>query len=268
MGNFLLAEPSLSDAAMDAYYVTHETAWAPASNLFLRQPKEVWETQNVTGTIELRFDMGTSASYDFVALLHTNATEAATITWQGSTSSTFSSSAWSSGSITLSNGGQSTYDRKHNFYKIGSTQTARYVRFQISDASNPDGVLRAGRMYVAASYQPTVNVQYGLGFGFEDDSLEVRTSAGERILRPIEPIPYLSFALQAFGSNAETEFYSNLHELMRKRGAAKDVVAIINPDHTSLDGAMLYYGTLQPRLTITRPAFQFFEASFELRGLV
>lgn len=269
MANFLLVEPSLSDASLDAYYVTHETAWGPASNLLLRQPKELWETQNVTGTIECRFDLGASASYDFAALLFTNASDSATITWQGSTSSTFSVTSWTSGSLTLVNDGQSSSrDRRHNFYPIGSTQTARYVRFQVSDASNADSVFRAGRMYVAKAYQPTVNVQYGLGFGFEDNSPETITTAGERIIRPTEPIPVLSFSLQAFGSSAEAEFYSNLHEIMRKRGASKDVVAVIDPSHSTLDGAMLYYGTLQPRTQIVRPAFQFFEANFELRGLI
>ena len=118
-------------------------------------------------------DLGASASYDFAALLFTNASASATITWSGSTSSTFSSTAWTSGSITLINDGQTGRDRTHNFYAIGSSQTAQYVRFQISDASNADGVFRAGRLYVADSYQPTVNVQYGITFGFEDNSPEV-----------------------------------------------------------------------------------------------
>lgn len=269
MAHFLLAEPTISDAVMDAYYASHETAYGPASNLFLRQPKEVWETADVTGTIELRFDLGpTSPDYDFVALMFSNASSAATITWDGSTSSTFTASDWTSGSLTFQTAGQSNRVRTHNFYQVPTTRTERYVRFRISDASNSEGVFRAGRLYVAKSYQPTANVQVGLGFGFEDTSDETLTSAGERITRPNEPLPYLTFALQAWGDTAEDEFYDNLHEVMRLRGASKDVVAVIDPANPTRAGAMLYYGSLQSRQQIQIAGFQLYEAAFELRGFI
>src|SRR5262245_36958518 len=104
MGKFLLVEPSLSDACLDAFFKSHETTWAPASNLHLSQPKEVMETTDVTGTIELRYDLRPSTpSYDFFALLFSNATDACTVAWEGSNTYpgqgtwTASNNAWSSG---------------------------------------------------------------------------------------------------------------------------------------------------------------------------
>lgn len=279
MANILIAEPSLSDAAMDAFATfmngvsgAGEQEATPASNLFLRQPKEVWETPTITGEIELRFDMGLSAlptSYDFLALAFTNATSSATIIWDGSNSPfVWTSPVWSSGSVALVAPGQTYFPRKHAFYKISSTQTARYVRIRITDNSNPDGVFRAGRFYCCKTYQPTLNVQYPLGFGFDDAAPEVVTSAGERIARANEPIPNLAFTLQASGSGAQAEFYDNLHEIMRRVGSSRDVMVIIDPSDASYSGAMLYYGTLQQKTQIALQSHRFYESAFELRGLI
>ena len=271
MANFLIAEPSLSDAAMDAYYASSEQAAAPASNLFLRQPKEVYESVDVASTIELRFDMGQSAlpiSYNFLWLGFTNASSSATITWSGSTVTNFAATAWTSGSVAMVAPGQTYYARKHAFHKTTSLKTARYVRVQISDTTNPDGVLRIGRFYCCAAYTPTLNVQFPLGFGFEDPSGEVQTTNGERHTRPLEPWPKLAFTLQANGSGAEAEFYANVHELIRRVGSSRDVVACVDVDDATYGGAKIYYGTLQQQLQIALASHQFYQAAFELKGLV
>lgn len=270
MSNFLLAEPSLSDSTLDAYYATQELADAPASNLLLRQPKEVWRTSDVGSTHELRFDLGTPSgyTYNFMALLFTNASDTAQITWEGSSSSTFSGTDWSTGALSLINPGQDDRDRSHNFYLTGTSLSTRYVRILVTDSSNADGYFQAGRIYIANAYQPPVNIQYDMAFGFEDPAPTVITGLGERIVRATEPVPRLNFTLQAWGDTAQAEFYTNVHELMRKVGGSKDVVAIINPDHATLNGAMLYYGTLQNRTMVNIPSFQFYQASFELTGLI
>jgi len=268
MGKFLLVHPALSDASLDAYFCSSETAQAPVSNLLLRQPKEVWETTGVASTIEVRFDLQASPSYDFIGLLFTNATPSATVTWDGSTVTTFASTVWTSGSISLRATGQANYDRVHGYYLTSGTQTAQYVRFRVSDTTNPDGVFRAGRFICGKAYRPTVNVEYPLGFGFNDEAPTTTTSAGERITRANEPVPYLTFTMQAWGPTAQAEFYSNIHEVMRTRGAAKDVLAIIDPEHASLAGPMTYYGTLQQRTQIQLSHWEFYEASFELQGLI
>lgn len=274
MANLLILEPTLSDGAQDAYYASSEQAAAPWSNLFTRQPKEVGESTTVASTLELRFDLahsiyGTSGiSYNTLALLFTNATSAATITWAGSTSSTFGTTAWSSGPGTLIAPGQTYYPRPHAFTKLSATQTARYVRCQISDTTNPDGVFRAGRFYCGAGYQPTVNVQFPFGFGFDDISPEVVTSNGERIIRPIEPIPKIAFRFQAMGSGAEAEFQANIHELMRRVGASRDVLVHADPADATYGGRKIYYGTLQAQQVIALDSYQFYQAAFELRGLI
>jgi len=268
VANLILCEPSLSDAGA-LYGTGSNPAATPWTNLQLMQPKEVWETDGVTtAKTQLSIDLGASASYDTFALLFTNASAAATWTISNSTapSSGFTDLVTSA---TFRAAGQTGYTRTHALYKHASTQTRQFVKLAISDTGNAEGVFRAGRLYVCKAYSPTVNASYGLALGFDDLALgQVVTSAGERITRRNDPIPILSFTLAANGSAAWAEVQDNLFELMRKRSASRDVMAVVDPADASYLGRLIHYGTLQQRLAIALPAYQFFQSSFELTGLV
>lgn len=269
--NFVLAHPGLSDVA-DQYLITGgggAATNAPGTNLQRRQPKLVFQSNNVLTTIDIRLDLGASASYDLMALLFTNANAAATVTWDGNAAdSTFvSASTWTSGSRVFVAPGMSSYSRTHGFYLIPTTQTAQYVRARVVNPTNAEGVFRAGRIYCSKTFRPAI--KFGsVNIGFDDDPHTTITSSNERITRASEPIPVLSFTVLITGVNAKTTFYSQLYEIMRLRGAAKDVLAIVDADDASYVGPMMYYGTLQQRTQVELPAYNYYSATFEIRGLI
>lgn len=267
MSNLILCEPSLGDAGA-IYAITSQAADAPATNLQLMQPKEVYETTTVTGNLDFSIDLGSSPSYDTFSLLFTNATASAT--WAIATSAAPSSGFTDRlATTTLRAAGQTGYERTHAFYRHASTLTQQYVRFRIADSSNAEGVFRAGRVYVCKAYSATANASYGLTLGFDDLALgSVVTSAGERITRRNNPVPILGFSLTANGASAWAEVQDNLFELMRKRAASRDVMVVVDPGDTSYVGRLIHYGTLQPRLQISLPAYQFFQSSYEMTGLI
>jgi hypothetical protein len=270
VANLILAEPSLSDAGT-LYSVTSASSVAPATNLQTTQPKEVTETTSATGSFLWHIDLGASASYDLVALLFTNLS--ATATWAISTSASIATGFSDIlVSTTFRAAGQAGHTRPHGFYLHGSTLTApdhRYLRITIADASNPDGVIRLGRLYVAKVYQPTANADVGAALGFEDTSPIFYTSAGESIATVNEPLPTASFSLTATGAAAWAEVQANLYELYRKRGASQDMLMIFDPTDASYAGRLIRYGRLQQRFGITYPApFQTYQAAFEIRGMI
>lgn len=265
MGNFLLADPSLSDEGA-IYNVTGEATEAPADNLQTMQPKELYEIPSAAaGSKVIDIDLGTSASYDFFALLFTNLSASAT--WSitsGTNGVVFGTTLLAS--TTFRAAGQTGYPRTHGFYVHSSTETNRFVRLTLSDTGNTDGVLRLGRLYICKAWR--IPADYGLTFGFSDTAEAVETVAGERIPHQRETVPALSFQLSVTGSSAWADVQTNLYELFRKRGSSRDVLAIIDPDDTSYAGRLVRYGTLQPQLALSLPAYQFYQTNVELSGLI
>jgi len=266
----LLAHPELSDAA---YFYNStgpaDASYAPVSNLLKMQPKDVWQTAAVSTDIVRHMDLGASASYNLFALLFTNASSAAT--WKIETS-TLPTSGWSTrlASTAFRAGGQGTATgtRYHGFYKHASTLTDRYIQLTISDSTNTDGYFRAGRLYIGAGFQPTLNMEYGLTFGYEDGSPRTYTTAGETIPRRIEPTPVCRFTLQASGTGAEAEIYASILDLARRRAGSRDVLALLDPDDATYGGAKAYYGLFSPTLSVELPAYNLYRSTFQITGLL
>ena len=64
----------------------------------------------------------------------------------------------------------------------------RYVRITITDTSNADGYVEAGRIIVASSWQPTVNHNWGIGKYIDPGTRETkRTPAASARTAPGEP---------------------------------------------------------------------------------
>jgi len=266
MGNLLIAEPTLSDAA--SVTATNASGTAPAFNLQTMQPKEILEITNVSGTKTITWDLGAGASYDFFALLFTNLTASATWTIQTDDNSGFLSPTTVLASTTFRAPGQNVFGitRAHGFYKHASTLTEQYARMQLVDGSNPDGVMRIGRGYVVPAWR--VDGDYGLIAGFVDEAPFEETPHGERIHLQREPIPKIQIPLSLDGASAWNTLQANLHLLFLRRGASRDVIVITDPEDTGHSGRLVHYGTLQQQLAYSYDAFQVYRSTLEVRGLI
>jgi len=267
VGNILICEPSVSDATNGPYFATSTLLSAPKRNLTTMQPKEVWESTGIgTQVLKFQFNGGTPASMNFAALLFSNLTSSAVVTWEGRNNTSATTSVWSY--TTSIAAGMSGYERPHAFYYSTSGWTTPVLWVSIADTANPDGVYRAGRFYAGNAYVPTYNAMYGLRLTYDQATDEVVTVARERILRDTEPIPGAAFTLQAFGSGAWNEMMTYIHPLLRQRGASKDVVVVVDPADGTYAGRLVLYGTMQQRTEISFPQYNVYETSLEIRGLI
>jgi hypothetical protein len=57
---------------------------------------------------------------------------------------------------------------------------ARYWHIEISDAGNSSGYFQIGRVVIAGGWQPSVNMIYGAGVGYEDNSTPLETMGGAK----------------------------------------------------------------------------------------
>jgi hypothetical protein len=95
--------------------------------------------------------------------------------------------------------------------------TARYWRIEITDTTNPAGVVDLPRLWISPLYQPSINFRYGAQFGLESASVRQETLSGARL---VDARPTRRTVQVDFGDLAEDEAAPVLHDLLRRVGVA------------------------------------------------
>ncbi len=274
MGNIVIAAPTLSDAA--TVTASGETSAGPAENLKRMQPTDIWQAPTLTPYLEV--DLGAVSSFNLVGLLFTNATSSAT--WRVRAANTQAdltaapaqdvSSLPLRHSISVLPGPVSTTQspdltdaRNHGLLWIPAGWSYRWLRIDIADATNPDGTLMAGRLYVSQAFQPKRNFEYGLADGFDDDSTIESTDGGQLIPNDGANRPVLDFTMN---TSDESERHT-VREIHRLRGSRKDVLVITDPDTTTNPFDKIHYGLLQRRRVAVLTAFNRNQINYQIRGL-
>jgi hypothetical protein len=154
-----------------------ETTARPIANLQKRTGMPPWQTAGVTAAADgawFEVDAGEDVTWRYVLLGATNLTAAAT--WRimlGSTAG--GSDAYDSGSISagvIPGILQAVKD-------LGAEHTARYLRVEIDDATNPDGFLTAGLLYAGPVWQPPRNFVVGTEEKVDSGTTITRTRGGQ-----------------------------------------------------------------------------------------
>ena len=263
MGNIVIATPVLSDAAT-SITSSGETSAGPVENLRRMQPTDVWQSTTLSPYIEV--DLGVITQINLVALLFVNATAAATMrvrTANTQAGLTSPSPGYDSGAFAFKTSDDVNGDDGHGLAWIPASVMNQWVRIDISDASNPDGSIMAGRLYVASALQTTYNYDYGAADGFDDNSTIDDTDGGQLIPNDGTNRVVFEFTLNTAD---ETERHA-VREINRKRGASKDVLILQNPDATTNAHDLIKYGLLQRRRTAVNTAFNCHQVNYQLKGL-
>jgi hypothetical protein len=131
-----------------------QTVNYPVSNVLDSRLSRIYKTDSTT-TAEVVFDMGSAVACDVVYIARHNITSSATVSIQAN-----SSDSWTSPPIDLSithDSGVMTLDF--------TSSTYRYWRVKVVDATNPDGDIYMGRIWIGEYFQapgisPTVAIDY------------------------------------------------------------------------------------------------------------
>jgi hypothetical protein len=89
-------------------------------------------------------DLGAARAVDYCAILGHNFTSGATIKIQGN-----ASDVWTAPSVDIT----LTYTANNIYYAFSSTQTYRYWRLTVDDASNPDTYLQISKLWLSSYLQ-------------------------------------------------------------------------------------------------------------------
>ena len=268
MSNLLIGGSSLmADAVINS--VSTEVAALPSENVLNEQPSRVWRTTSDT-TQQIIVDLGalTTVNVNFAALLWTNLTTAASIRCRfgptlvsiGGGTPTFDS-----GTITPITQAQVDMGRQHyvGFDTDGGAVT-RYLKFEISDAANPDGYIQAGRILLGNAWQPAINMQYGNAFGFVDKSRKTR-SLGSRL--STLHIPAYLEADFTLGFQSEAEMMDSALPLDHDINAKLDMVYVSDPASTYKHGSIIH-GKMSKLSPIVNPRYGIYQKKYNVEEMI
>lgn len=268
----VIASPALIEAATIA--AGPEAANFPVANLFTAHPWERWRSAGLAG-VHVEIDLGAAPSpgINFLAAVSHNMSGAATWRWRAAASQAAltASPAWDSTAVSPwpVTGRPAGYSHLDSYLWLGGpggagAQSHRWWRVDFSDAGNADGFIELGRIYVAAAWQPSRNVQYGWGAGWTDPSPRQRTLGGQLHAEELGRWRELRFQLRWL---SEDEMYENAYELARTRGTSGDVIVVRNPAATKHLHRQSVYGVMRELAPIVNARHRLFETSYAIEEM-
>jgi len=266
MSNIVIASPELLEAA--TITAGSEAGGMAASNLKLLPGRGRWRA-TALGSANLVVDLGAAFAINLIALLYTNATSAATWRIRGATSEANLTAApgYDSGNIAHwpAQTGLGDWAWTHAFKFLTTAQNYQWWRIDITDAANPAGYYQASRLYIAAAWQPSINISFGASHGWVDPSEHGRSRAGQIAVREMNAYRAMNFQLRF---QSEAQLFDNAFRLDRLRGRRRDVLVIRDPDTTTRGMDWCICGIVTDVSPIAHPAFDIYEKSYRLEELL
>lgn len=182
-----------------------------------------WDSSH-PGACILQYDAGSAVPWDCVGLFGLNWTTAATIRIEIGTTAG-GNDIYDSG--TISAGIVPGYKQSVNI--LPSTQTGRYLKVAIADASNPSSYLVAGLAYLGPLWSPTRNFAYAQAAGWQDDSTVQTAKGGQKYFIQSPPYRKQTFKLENL---TESELWAYAAEMDRLCTIQQNVLFVPTPGGT------------------------------------
>lgn len=239
----------------------------PATNLQLQEPTMPWKTAGLS-SMYVNIDMGSALPINFAAIVATNCTSSATWRVRGATSEAnlTASPGYDSGNQTVwPQTNLDTYERVSGFDVMGSDQTYRWWRIDITDGSNPDGFVQVGRLFLAQAWQPAVNLAYGWSLGFKDLSKLTRSLGSSAFTNNRRPFRVLNLTLDF---QSEDDMYDNAFQFDKLRGKSKDYIFMRDPDSANHLHDQSFQGLVTNLRPIVNPRYGTYRKQYTVEEMV
>lgn len=150
-------------------------------------------------------------------------------------------------------------------FVLASNTLAQYWRFEIQDATNPAGYIEAGKLVMAAQWQPTYNMQYGASLGTKDRS-EVEESIGGTTYASRRSIKRVAkFKIAAL---SEAEAMAKAFDIKRIAGNTSELLFVWDPADAAQLQRMSFLGRITDSDPVAIPTPDWWETTFEIEERV
>lgn len=196
--------------------------------------EEKWRTTDVS-TEWVKFDLGAATNINCIGIFGHNLTSGATVQIQGNATDSWAGPSYNQ---TL------TWYDERIAYCFAATESYRWWRLYLSDATNPDGYLEIGRICAGVYVEPGVNYRQDYSRRYIDPSEKYETPGRQTYAR--EKAKYWEYRMgfAALSSTDQTTFETMFDAI----GRTKPVVLMADMD--SFPSARSHYGEVQEDLQL------------------
>ena len=281
--NMIISSTNYVDSAT-SITADDEVATLPVENLQDRQIVRIWRNTQTSAQIDV--DFGQGRLVNFVALIKHSLSQLATIRFRFSNEADFSTNVHDSGTIdawpVLEEFGTLPWGvfqwggflnpeiaaeyTISTFDVLDEAVVARYLRIDMSDASNPEGYIQAGRLISGPAYQPSINYANGVEFEFIDESRVTKSRGGQTFVDEVERYRRMRFELINI---PEAEIFSNVfNQIDRLRGVSQDILVIPQPDEPTTWITQNIYGRISQTGPIVNSSLDFYSRLIEIEEII
>lgn len=152
-----------------------------------------------------------------------------------------------------------------NFICRPTQVAARYWKVEISDASNADGFVQIGRLFVGPAWSPAVNYDYGASLGFESDTTLEKALGGQEYFDRRTGRRVFRCQLSWL---SEQEAYERAWEIQRSLGYDGEVLVLIDPDNRRQEPRLAFLARLRQLTPIEHPYHDYHRMAMEVAELL
>lgn len=143
--------------------------------------------------------------------------------------------------------------------------TARYWRVEIVDTGNSAGYIQLGRLYIANTWSPKFNMDYGHSLGFDDVSTFETSLAGEEFFEVRRKRRKFTFVL---GNVDLEEGYQRALEVDRMLGTTGEVLVMGDPSDTTNGARRNFIGRMSSLQGLARQSHGNMTKSYEIAEIL
>jgi hypothetical protein len=137
------------------------------------------------------------------------------------------------------------FPRRHSWIDLGEQRTEPWLRYKVTDATNPRGQIEGGILLIHPGYSPSGLIAQNPKSGAQQPGLTFQRSisgAERGVAKPIERIKEV--VLQATGVNSRAELEDNWVGLQETVGLNLPVAMLLDADATTRTMNAVIYGKL------------------------
>jgi len=277
MGKMIIASPRYSDAGVIT--TSSEDSLLPVVNLLKIQPTEVWESDTLT-SVTIDIDLNVKRTVNLIAFLFHNLRQTGTIKitaadTQGGLATppddTGNLAAWAQDAPSTSTWHDTNDDadrwaftRNHFIHYLSTPFARRWFRLSFTDAGNPDGVFRGGRLILDNAWLPSIKFSL-LNYVNVGRSIKRRTSGGAVVTTPKPTAPKITATIQ---SSDNEELWANFDELQKLQKDSADILVIGDRETGPFRHKTIVYGHMILGQPQSFPNWERFEQKMIVEGMI
>lgn len=145
---------------------------------------------------------------------------------------------------------------------LSAPQTYRYWRIELDDTTNSDGYVHIGRLFMSATWTPTINYNQGAELVYKDTTPTETSLSGAEYFDVRGKAREFSFTLEGL---TDTEAYDVVLQLQRVAGISGEILQIPDLDDTTRIPARAYVGRLVDLSPISNNTPDRFKVQLKIR---